>query len=167
MTPVLLGIGSNIEREANIGAALDALTRVHGELRLSSVYESEAIGFKGSPFLNLVAALETELALGTLARDLRELEYSMGRPRDASRFSPRTLDIDILTYGDFVGTREGVELPRPEITENAFVLRPLAELAPESLHPVLEQSYGELWAAYDVSTQPLRRVEFSWAGRSL
>jgi len=167
MSPVLLGIGSNIERESNISAGLDALTRTYGELQLSPVYESEAVGFDGDPFYNLVAALETRQGLATLALHLRELEYAMGRPRDASRFSPRTLDVDILTYSDLSGCHEGVELPRPEITENAFVLRPLAELAPNALHPVLGQTYADLWAAYDAASQPLRRVEFSWAGRLL
>lgn len=167
MTAVFLGIGSNVEREINIGAGLDALVQAHGELQLSAVYESESVGFDGAPFLNLVAAVETGLDLGQLALDLRELEYSLGRPRDASRYSPRTLDIDILTYADLVGTRDGVELPRPEITENAYVLRPLAELAPDSVHPALQQRYGELWDAYDQSRQPLRRVDFKWGGRSL
>lgn len=167
MNPVLLGIGSNIERESNISTGLDALARTYGELRLSPVYESDAIGFDGEPFFNLVAALETDQGLGTLARGLRELEYAMGRPRDASRFSPRTLDIDILTYADLAGYHEGLELPRPEITENAFVLRPLAELAPTGRHPALGRTYADLWADYDAASQPLRRVEFSWAGRLL
>jgi 2-amino-4-hydroxy-6-hydroxymethyldihydropteridine diphosphokinase len=167
MTTVFLGIGSNIDREASICAGLDALARTYGELRLSPVYESAAIGFDGAPFLNLVAALETDQPLDTMARGLRELEYAMGRPRDASRFSSRTLDIDILTYAELVGCCEGVDLPRPEITENAFVLRPLAELAPDVLHPALGCSYAELWSGYDVSSQPLTRVAFEWQGRSL
>jgi 2-amino-4-hydroxy-6-hydroxymethyldihydropteridine diphosphokinase len=167
MSPLFLGVGSNIDREANICAGLDALEQLFGELRASSVYESAAVGFAGDPFLNLVVAVETDLPVGELAHCLRELEYRMGRPADASRFSARTLDIDILTYAQLVGVVEGVELPRSEITESAFVLCPLAELAPTELHPVLRSSYGELWQRYDRSRQPLRRVELRWRERCL
>ena len=95
------------------------------------MYEGQAIGFDGQPFLNLAVSVETELGVGEMARRLRHIEYEHGRPRNASRFSSRQLDIDILTYDDIVGVIEGVELPRGEILENAFVLRPLAELAPQ------------------------------------
>ena len=140
MTAVFLGVGSNIERERYIVAGLDALQGMFGEFAHSSVYDSEAVGFHGQPFLNLAVAVDTELDVGSLARRLRHIEYEHGRPPNASRFSARQLDIDILTYDDVVGVVEGVELPRGEILENAFVLRPLAELAPRGVHPVLGQT---------------------------
>ncbi len=167
MALVYLGIGSNIERERYITAGLDALQGLFHELALSSVYDSAAIGFDGQPFLNLVAAVHTALPLAALAARLRHIEVEFGRPARATRFSPRHLDIDILTYDDAVGTFDGVRLPREEILENAFVLCPLAELAPDRLHPGVKRSYASLWAAFDRSGQALNKVDFSWRGRAI
>ena len=167
MASVYLGVGSNIERERYITAGLDALLGLFGEFALSSVYDSSAIGFDGQPFLNLVAAVETDLGVGELARQLRHIEVEHGRPANATRFSARQLDIDILLYDDRVGVIEGVELPRGEILENAFVLCPLAELAPELRHPVLGEAYARLWQAYDKGAQSLHKVAFEWRGRGL
>lgn len=165
MVRVFLGIGSNIERERYITAGLDALQAMFGNLSLSSVYDSAAVGFSGQPFLNLVAEVRTGLPLAALAARLRHIETEFGRPANAPRFSARQLDIDILTYGDVVGAVDGVQLPRDEILENAFVLCPLAELAQDALHPVEKRSYASLWQAYDRAAQPLVRVDFSWRGR--
>jgi len=165
MATVYLGVGSNIERERYIVAGLDALQGLFGEMSLSSVYDSAAIGFDGQPFLNLVLRVDTDLGVGELARRLRHIEVEHGRPLNATRYSARQLDIDILTYDDEVGDIDGVELPRSEILENAFVLCPLAELAPEALHPVVRQSYSDLWRAFDQAAQPLVKVDFEWRGR--
>ena len=167
MADVFLGVGSNIQRERYIGVGLDALTELFGELRTSSVYDGDAIGFAGDPFLNLVAQIETDLPLAELAQQLRQLEYAHGRPANATPNSPRQLDIDILTYDDCVGLVDGVVLPRPEILRNAFVLRPLAELAPDVLHPEVGLSYAALWDAYDQTAQKLWPVDFVWRGRAL
>lgn len=167
MPSVFLGIGSNIERERYLTAGLDALHGLFHELALSSVYDSPAVGFAGQPFLNLVAAVTTALPLETLAARLRHIETEHGRPANATRFSARHLDIDILTYDEEVGTFGGVTLPRDEILENAFVLCPLAELAPDALHPQLKRSYGSLWQAFDRASQPLTKVDFCWRGRAI
>lgn len=165
MTTVYLGLGSNIERERYLVAGLDALRRLLGEMTLSPVYNSPAIGFDGQPFLNMVVGASTDMSLGELARRLRHIETEHGRPANATRFSARQLDIDILTYGDLIGEFAGVTVPRGEILDNAFVLRPLAELAPRALHPVDGRSYAELWADFDQGSQALDRVNFSWRGR--
>ena len=167
MAGVFLGVGSNIERERYIVAGLDALQGMFGELALSSVYDSAAVGFEGQPFLNLVVRVETDLGVGELARRLRHIEVEHGRPVNASRYSARQLDIDILSYDDAVGLIDGVELPRSEILENAFVLCPLAELAPDAVHPVVGRSYADLWGSYDQAAQPLVKVKFEWRGRLL
>lgn len=167
MALVYLGIGSNIERERYITAGLDALQGLFQELALSSVYDSAAVGFDGQPFLNLVTGVTTALPLAELATQLRHIEVEYGRPPNATRFSPRHLDIDILTYDDAVGNFGGVQLPRDEILENAFVLCPLAELAPQRLHPGVQRSYQSLWDAYDRTDQHLQKVDFNWRGRRI
>ena len=167
MATVYLGLGSNIERERYMVAGLDALQGLFGELALSSVYDSAAIGFEGQPFLNMVVRVETELAVGELHRTLRHIEFEHGRPANATRTSARQLDIDILTYDTLVGIIDDVELPRGEILENAFVLCPLAELAPELEHPVERQTYSTLWQAYDQSSQVITRTDFEWRGRAI
>ncbi|HEY7884658.1 MAG TPA: 2-amino-4-hydroxy-6-hydroxymethyldihydropteridine diphosphokinase [Cellvibrionaceae bacterium] len=167
MTQVFLSLGSNIQRHRHITAALDALAAHFGALEISSVYESESVGFNGSDFFNLVVGIDTELAIAELSAELKQIEDDNGRNRSGPKFSPRTLDIDILTFGDFVGVEAGVNLPREEITENAFVLLPLAELAPDLPHPVLSQTYRELWQGYDQNRQQLWAVDFIWQGRKI
>ncbi|MGL4792127.1 MAG: 2-amino-4-hydroxy-6-hydroxymethyldihydropteridine diphosphokinase, partial [Aeromonas jandaei] len=99
MTTIYISLGSNIERERHIRAGLDALYAAFGELRVSRVFESEAVGFNGRPFYNLVAAAETDLPLVTVCQLLREMEFAHGREPDAKKFAPRTLDLDLLLYG--------------------------------------------------------------------
>lgn len=162
MARVFLSLGSNIDRERHIRAGLDALARQFGELQVSRVFESEAVGFEGDDFYNLVVGIYTDLPVGQLALRLREIEDANGRLRAGPKFSARTLDIDILTYDDLAGTVDSVKLPRAEIEKNAFVLQPLAELAPDRVHPLTGKTFGQMWAAYDKSKQKLWPVEFSW-----
>ena len=164
MARVYVSIGSNIDRERYITAALDALDSWFVQLLVSSVYESESVGFDGSPFYNLVVGLDTDLTVAELSARFKQLEAENGRTRDVPRFSARTLDLDILTYDNEIGQVDGVELPRSEILKNAFVLRPLAEVAPADVHPVCGKRYQDLWQAYD-RDQKLWPVEFTWQGR--
>ena len=162
MAVVLLSLGSNIDRERSIVSGLDALQALFGTITHSSMYDSESIGFVGKPFLNLVVEIETDWALAELAPQLRAIEYEHGRPINPERGSPRELDIDILTYDDLTGCIAGVDLPRAEILENAYVLQPLAELRPEGCHPVIGVCYGDLWSKFNQGSQRLSRVDFFW-----
>lgn len=156
---VYVSIGSNIDRERYIAVAVTYLRERFDGLVFSPVYESEAVGFAGEAFLNLVAKLETTLELSELVADFKALEAAYGRRPDTPKYASKTLDIDILTFDDWVGEFSGVQLPRPEITENAFVLQPLQDIAGDRLHPQLALSYGELWRRYDQSRQRLWRVD--------
>ncbi len=165
MAQVYVSIGSNQQREHYILSCLDALADNFGELMLSSVFESEAVGFRGDNFYNMVVGFTTTLGVAELSRALKAIEDVNGRTRTGPKFSGRTLDIDILTYDQCYGDCEGIQLPRDEILKNAFVLWPLAQIAPQVQHPVTGQSYAELWQAYDRTRQVLWPVAFSWRGQ--
>lgn len=155
MAAVFLSLGSNIDRERHIRAGVRDLRERFGPLRLSTVYESEAVGFAGDHFLNLVAAFETAEPVHAVCEALRGIEERHGRVRGGPRLSARTLDIDLLLYSDLILHEPGLVLPREEITRNAFVLLPLSELAPDLEHPVLHRTYGDLWRQFDTSRQRL------------
>lgn len=145
MPRVWLSLGSNIDAEANVRAALRALRKRYGALVVSPVYEAEAVGFSGDPFLNLVVGIDTSMRPADLHRVAAELESEQGRQRSQQRFSARTLDVDVLTYGDEVTEEGGKALPRDDIERYAFVLRPLADIAPDEKHPRIGLTYSELW----------------------
>ncbi len=161
MAVVYVSIGSNIDKEKNIKACLQALAVHFTEVVLSPIYESEAVGFSGDNFYNLVAKFNTDLSVGQLNVALKAIEDENGRERSGPKFSGRTLDIDILTYDKLVGEVDGVLLPRDEITKNAFVLLPMKDIAADVLHPELEVSYGRLWFFYDKEKQKLWQVELT------
>lgn len=167
MPTIYLGLGSNIEPRRYLTAGLDMLNAELGELRLSPVYESSAVGFAGDPFWNMVAGVQSDIELGRLIKTLKFIEDSNGRDRSGPKFGPRTLDVDILTYDDLVGEQQGVWLPRDEITEQTYVLRPLAEIAGDQLLPGANQTYAQLWEAFDQLGQPLARIGFEWRGRQI
>ena len=160
MPQVYLSIGSNIERERYIRAALIELEARYGQLNISSVYESEAVGFEGDNFYNLVVAFSSEQTVDELTGELHKIELRNGRTRQDERFVSRTLDIDLLLYGDEVIKEGKLQLPRDEITRYAFVLQPLAEIAPDAIHPTLGQRYDELWQQFDKKEQSLWTVPF-------
>ena len=161
-----LSLGSNIDRRRNILGAVKALERQFGDLVISRVYESEAVGFDSAPFFNLVVGIDTGLPPPRIQEILRAIESDHGRERRSGELTARTLDIDLLTYGDQVIDTGQLRLPRDEILRYAFVLRPLAEVAPKERHPEHGKSYAELWAAFDSGTQPLKPVALSFgAGR--
>ncbi len=168
MAQIYISVGSNIDRAHYIQAGIDAMSAVFGELSISSVFESEAVGFNGSAFYNLVVGAQTQLPAAQVASCLKQIELEHGRTPDSRKFSPRTLDLDLLLYDDLI-TDQGVQLPRDEIPHNAFVLWPLAELAPERVHPILGKNYRTLWQNYDKSSQKLWKIPFIWntSGRNI
>ena len=159
---ILISIGSNIERERYTRQSVVALKQHFSNVTVSSVYESEAVGFNGNPFYNLVARAETDMSVDDVCNILKIIEKENGRVHSAKKFCARTLDLDLLTFDDRV-INEPVVLPRDEITFNAFVLWPLAELVPNDIHPVTKQSYAQMWQAFDKQKQQLWPIDFTWS----
>lgn len=158
MPRVFVSIGSNIDPETHVCSCLRALRQRFGTVQLSTIYRTAAVGFDGDDFLNLVAAFDSDEAVDTVFKALHQIEDDHGRSRTGQRFKARTLDVDLLLYGDLVTHTERFHLPRDEITRYAFVLQPLAEIAPEVLHPTAGRTIAELWRAFDASQEQLQPV---------
>ncbi len=144
--PVFLGLGTNVgDREGNLDRGLRLLeSRGFTVAASSSVYETEPVGGPPQgPFLNMVVRGETALAPAALLAACLATERDLGRVR-AERFGPRTLDVDILLYGDLILDTPDLTLPHPQLPERRFVLVPLAEIAPEARHPLLDLSAAEM-----------------------
>ena len=155
MTRVYLSLGSNLEPQRYLPAAIAALRERFGTITVSPAYRSRSVGFDGADFVNLAVGLDTELSPEVLNDWLHALEDSHGRRRDVPRYSDRTLDIDIVFYGELVlDGAEHLQIPRKEL-KHAFVLRPIADIAPEFRHPVSGFRMAELWAAFPAEHEPL------------
>lgn len=155
-----ISIGSNIEREKNVRSSLVALEKHFGRLVVSSVYESEPVGFTGDAFYNLIAGFDSNLEVKAVAKQLRQIELEHGRTRNSQKFSARTLDLDLILYGDLIIHDGRLQIPRDEIERYAFVLEPLAEIASDLKHPISGLTYGEMWSAFDRADLKQHRIEF-------
>lgn len=159
MPEVFVGMGSNVEPERYFPMALAELERRFGPIRRSTVLRTAAVGFDGDAFLNMVVGWETGLSVEALMAELAAVEVHCGRTRADQRFGPRTMDLDLLLYGNRVS--EVPPLPRPEILEYDFVLGPLAELVPETPHPVLGLTFGRLWEERRGQISPMEAVSIA------
>jgi 2-amino-4-hydroxy-6-hydroxymethyldihydropteridine diphosphokinase len=159
MAKVYVSVGTNIDRERNVASALAALASEYDGLEQSRIFETQAVGFSGDLFYNLVVAFETRQSPQQVAAVLNRIEDAHGRDRQAGKFSNRSLDLDLLLYNDLIVDEPGVTLPRPEILENAFVLRPLAEIAGDREHPVTGVSFAAMWDQFDAASQPMWPLE--------
>lgn len=145
MPRVYVSVGSNVEREKNVRGAIRALRARFGDVELSRVYQTKAEGFDGDDFYNLVAAFDTALSVSDVQGALAEIESAHGRTRGTAKFAPRTLDIDLLLYGDLVQHDGAVNVPRPDLLRYEFMLGPLAEIAPTASHPEIGVDFAQLW----------------------
>jgi 2-amino-4-hydroxy-6-hydroxymethyldihydropteridine diphosphokinase len=143
-----LSLGSNQDALAHLARARRELAARFPGARFSPLYRTPAVGFDGADFLNAAAVVDSELDIVALDAWLHALEDAHGRRRDVPRFSDRPLDVDIVFYDDLVFRGPGnLQVPRPEL-QHAFVLRPLAELAPTYRDPASGHSLAQLWAAH-------------------
>lgn len=156
MPVVYLGIGSNLQAEANLRLCVRELAKRFRLLAVSPVYRNKAIGFDGDEFLNAVAGVETELSAEAVCAELERIHELAGRRRGNDAFVSRTLDIDLLLYGQLISERH--RLPRPDILEYSFVLRPLAEIAPGLVHPLTGKTMARHWSEFDANAHALTRI---------
>ena len=147
--PVYVAAGSNVDPERHLRRALSLLRASFPGLAASRAYRNRALGFSGADFVNLVVGFATDRSLAAVLERLHEIEIICGRPRSAPQYAPRTMDLDVLLYGEAVGKFPGATLPRPDLVRRAYMLGPLAELAPDLVHPTLKRRVGELWSEFD------------------
>jgi len=156
MATVYLGLGSNESAEDNLRLAIGELRSRYGDLTLSAVYQSVAVGFDGADFLNLVVRLESEDSPLDICDEIELIHNLAGRVRGSDKWESRPLDIDLLLYNDLVQDERPVRVPREDILQFSFVLRPLAEIAPDQVHPVTGKTYLEHWQEFDAESHPLK-----------
>ncbi|GEM_PF-94117 len=159
MPHVYVAAGSNIDPERHLALAAAELERAFGPVEISPWYRNKAVGFAGADFINFVVGFETEEPLPQVIERLRAIETRCGRPRDAPKWAPRAMDLDILLYGDLVCEEPGLVLPRPDLLKRPYMLGPLADIAPDLVHPTAGSTIGELWRRFDRAAHPLVRVK--------
>ena len=166
-TRVYIAAGSNVEPARHLALALDELERRFGPLTVSTAFRNPAVGFEGPDFINLVVGFDTTDSVEQVVDELRDVERLCGRTRAAPRWAPRSMDLDILLYGNLSCDEPDLTLPRPDLLRRAYMLGPLAEIAPGLRHPVSGRTIGELWESFDRASHPLEPVTIPRSGRHL
>jgi 2-amino-4-hydroxy-6-hydroxymethyldihydropteridine diphosphokinase len=164
MPDAWVAAGSNVRPRENLRRALVVLGAEFPGLRASRAFSNAAVGFQGDDFVNLVMRFSADLPLPALLERLKAVERECGREPGGPKWGPRTLDLDLLLYGDQLGRFPGALLPHPDLTTRAWVLGPLAELAPDLVHPVLGERFSELWRRFDQGAHPLVPVSLDEPG---
>jgi len=159
MTEVYVAAGSNVEPERYLLLAAKEIARVFPGARFSAAYRNAAVGFEGEDFINFVVGFSTELSVEAVIAELQRIEGLCGRLRDAPKWAPRSMDLDILVFGDRVCDLPGLVLPRPDLLKRPYMLGPMAELAPDFVHPTRLSTMAQLWAGFDRAAHPMVRVE--------
>jgi 2-amino-4-hydroxy-6-hydroxymethyldihydropteridine diphosphokinase len=165
VTEVFVAAGSNVEPVANLRLALAQLASHYPGLRCSKAYRNRAVGFDGADFVNLVVAFDTDEDVHQVIERLHEAEAACGRARNAPKWAPRSMDLDILLYGSLVCDEPGLMLPRPDLLRRPYMLRPMAELAPRLRHPSLGSTMSDLWASFDGDAHAMQSVDLGWPPR--
>jgi 2-amino-4-hydroxy-6-hydroxymethyldihydropteridine diphosphokinase len=159
--PVYASAGSNVAPVVSLRKALAGVRAAFPDVVVSGAYANTAIGFVGPDFINLALAFTTTRSLAEVLETLHAIEEDCGRGRADPKWAPRRMDLDVLMFGDAVGTFPGATLPRPDFIRRAFMLGPLAEIAPDAVHPTLGRTIGALWGEFDQATHRLRRVDLA------
>ena len=158
MATVFLGIGSNEAAVENLQLAIRELRRLYGDLSISTIYRNASCGFEGADFLNLVVRFESDYSPVDICGHIELIHNLAGRRRGSDKWESRPLDIDLLIYNDLVVDERPVRVPRDDVLKYSFVLRPMAELAPNHRHPVTGKTFLEHWQEFDATSHPLEQT---------
>lgn len=153
MTRVFVAAGSNVDPIANLRRALGELGK-HYLLQVSPAYRNKAVGFDGEDFINLVIGFETDDVIDQVIAHLHEAEVACGRPRNAPKWAPRAMDLDLLLFGDAI--QPDLRVPRADLLTRPYMLRPMSELAPDVEHPVVRKTMRQLWNEFDGPRHDMR-----------
>jgi 2-amino-4-hydroxy-6-hydroxymethyldihydropteridine diphosphokinase len=159
MPEVFVAAGSNIEPLRHLQAALAGLHRSYAPLRISPAYQNKAVGFEGDDFVNLVVGFSTHDSLERVRARLQEIETDCGRPRDAPKWAARSMDLDILLYGNEVRNEPGLVVPRPDLVKRPYMLKPMSDIAPDLMHPTAQRTMQELWEAFEGKDHAMEMVQ--------
>jgi 2-amino-4-hydroxy-6-hydroxymethyldihydropteridine diphosphokinase len=159
MSQVFVAIGSNVSPEGNVAQAARELKRRFPDAKFSAWYRNPAVGFEGDDFINGVVGFTTDLPLRSVIEQLHAVEALCGRERNAPRWAPRAMDLDVLLFDNVVCAEPTMKLPRPDLLKRPYMLGPLAEIAPEVVHPTAGLTIGELWEQFDRDSHVMTRIE--------
>jgi 2-amino-4-hydroxy-6-hydroxymethyldihydropteridine diphosphokinase len=165
MTRAFVAAGSNVDAGRNLRLASDELVKEFGRVDFSPAYQNVAAGFEGDDFINFVAAFDTDLSVREVVAELQRIEAMCGRERNAPKWAPRSMDLDILLFGDMVCDEPGLVLPRPDLLRRAYMLGPMADVGGEVIHPLERRPISELWEKFDRDAHPLTKIELSLGAR--
>ena len=165
MNRVFVAAGSNVDPAEHLSIALAELERVYPTLRVSPAYRNQAVGFEGDDFINLVVGFDTDDPIERVRERLQAVEEKCGRPRSAPRWAPRTMDLDILLYGDSVSDEPGLVVPRPDLVRRPYMLKPMVDLAPDLVHPTLGKTLRALWSELDCGDHAMAVITIPRSGR--
>ena len=159
MTSVYVAAGSNIDAVRHLRLALRELKQLYPDSRISPAYRNKAVGFTGDDFVNLVVGFDTSLSPAQVRAQLQRVEAACGRAPDAPKWAPRTMDLDILLFGDLVSNEPGLVVPRPDLIRRPYMLKPMADIGPDVVHPVSGRTMRELWEAFGEGGHEMVGVE--------
>jgi 2-amino-4-hydroxy-6-hydroxymethyldihydropteridine diphosphokinase len=160
---VFVAAGSNLEPEKHLAKACAEIRHSWPDATFSKAYRNVAVGFDGPDFINLVTGFSTAQPLEAVIARLRAIETQCGRPRYAPKWASRTMDLDVLLYGDRVEKTSEYTLPRPDLLKRPYMLGPMAEIAPEVRHPTAGKTIGELWREFDRDGHAMTAVDLPGA----
>jgi 2-amino-4-hydroxy-6-hydroxymethyldihydropteridine diphosphokinase len=159
MTEVCIAAGGNIQPVARLAQAMALLRAEWPDVRFSRAYRNQAAGFAGEDFVNLAAIFHTDMPLADVLSRLHAIEGACGRARDAPKWAPRAMDLDVLLFGNLVGNFPGAVLPRPDLLKRAYMLGPMAEIGGALRHPITGRSLADHWREFDRQAHALHPVD--------